>query len=321
MKIKISLLLIISILLLCACGSSSEVKYDELPFMTVGDISISIPAAKLYFYAFEKREEAAGAKTGGTPWDRVIYSDGNITYADYVKEVLFYENLINGLALAAMFDEGNELSSQEITDIQNKAAEFYEHIEENDKKMLGLSEKDVEELFILDIKSSKKEKEYLNGKEIALSEEEYRVCLVRKFLFESIDAAEYFTGSISEEKSEPDYSLATDSLIINIDKQTDIPSEQIKDIFGLKNGELSQIYEEGDDYIVYLMLNVFDKDLSILRKNELIDEQKKSAWQTACAEYIETAATFYNEQQWKALKFSSGDGFSAGLADLFDYLE
>ena len=321
MKIKISLLLIISILLLCACGSSSEVKYDELPFMTVGDTSISIPAAKLYFYAFEKREEAAGAKTGGTPWDRVIYSDGNITYADYVKEVLFYENLINSLALSAMFDEENELTSQEVSDVRNKASKFYDLIEESDKKALGLQLKDVEELLVLDLKSSLKEKEYLGEKEKALSEEEYRVCMVQKYIFESIDDAESFLGSISGEKNEPDNSLAKDSLIINIDKQTDIPTEQIKDIFGLKNGEFSKVYEEDDEYIVYLMLNVFDKDLSVIRKNELIEEQKKSAWQTACAKYIETAATFYNEQQWKALKFSSGDGFSAGLADLFDYLE
>lgn len=309
---------LIAISMMFSACKASEIAEPVENFMAVGKVNISIPAAKLYFYAFEKKELDNYKKISSGLWEKVI-GDNGLTYGTYQKEVVFYENIINLLALASMYEDEKVLSVAENEMLEKAAEAFLTEISSTDIELLELEQGDVYQLFKLQYEAGLMEQSYIKEWQDVISEEEYRVCLVQKneFLTAS-DADEFYSKYMDSFLTEGTGITWNEYSIMNVDKESDLDERQLSAIMSLKNGEITHPFSEDDIFVIYEMMNIYDEDLSSARKKEIIASQMKKTWQTACKKYLETAMTHYNAESWSELKFSGEDAYSASLMKIFD---
>ena len=91
---RVGLLLILVTVLFTVSGCGEKLPYDaSRDLFYINGTAIPAGTVRILFYAMQQQENEAYRDLYGEDfWNRRIYSDSDMTYAQYQKERVFYES-------------------------------------------------------------------------------------------------------------------------------------------------------------------------------------------------------------------------------------
>ncbi len=287
--------------MLLLTGCESELPYDaEWEVFLIGETSVTTGMVNTLFYAFENElYEENSALYGDDFWNATVYEDPEITYAEYEKEYIFYENTLNMFILANLWSEDNTLSEEQISEISGYADSYMEQISDETLEFLGVSEDEIYTLCEACYLALLEQDEISEDVSTVISEEEIRVITVFEAYFETEEEATGFVSGLDEGGDASSLSsAATKTLTENLTRE-DIDNEDFLDeIFSIKEGEHTGIISTDEGYLVAVLTDSYQDEMSEDRREELILERKKEALSEICEEYLSETDVYVSEELW-----------------------
>lgn len=263
MRRKVSLILPAIALLLVGC--QSELPYDaEEEVFLIGETSVTTGMVNTLFYAFENELYAENSELYGDDfWDEVVFTDPDMTYAEYEKEYIFYENTLNMFILSNLWEEDNSLSEDEIELINEYADSYMAQVSDETLDFLGVSEDEIYDLCKSCYCALLEREKISDEVSTVISEEEIRVITAFEAYFETESEAEEFIEGLDAGGDASSLSSgATRTLTENLTRE-DIEDEDFKEeIFSIKEGEHTGVYSTDEGYLVAVLTDSYQDDLS-----------------------------------------------------------
>ncbi|MCR5742621.1 MAG: hypothetical protein K6F92_02670 [Lachnospiraceae bacterium] len=301
---------ILSAAILTGCAAETEYDIDNTA-LVYNDMEISKETMNLFYnYAMQKENMAMAPIYGTSFWNEQVSSSGT-NYATYMHNTIFYNEVVNVLALCEVYDE----SGYDVVDEAAISDESARCFEELSKAGIETSVTDVNTFLTLIDKA-----DYVRNLSVTdgeLSEEEYRVVTVYEAYFDRLsDARRFYKQLENGEGFLKILSDASEVITANYSRDSDI-TDIYKDIlFKLKDGEYNGILETGDRYFIVYMAQTFNEELSQKHCEELKKQMLDAVWTAKCATQNQKARIVLNYDYYDTLVFSYSD--ETTLATILD---
>ncbi len=328
MKNKILVFLLVISFILSGCSQSLEYDIEQDVFLIDG-VSVTVGMTNALFYAFEQQQnELYQSLLSDEFWDTICFEDPAMTYAEYEKEYIFFENLINMFILANLWEDEHELEEDEMNIIEDYADSYISSLDETTLALLEITEDDALALSTACYEALLMREEIISETTITISEEEIRVASVLFVYFETEDEANEYISALEEgQDADSLTSMAASYYQRNVSRE-DIEDETVREaVFALKEGMYTDVLETSDGYLVAVLKDAYLDELSEARREELLFELEQEQIEEICEAYIDEATIYVNQELWDGYELKQEelpDGVSA-IYDIFsqiqDYLQ
>jgi len=306
-------------------NADGEIKGNTIVLM-VGDIKTTYEEVLLYFRSYKQKIEAT---YGREIWDYELDESGT-TYAGKLKDILL-EDLIYVKTVCAQSELLEIwLAEDEKLDVKEYVADYVANFSYSQMKEYGFTEETVRKIYEENLLANNIYERLILNMDTDVDDEE-----VRNALFQYIFISKYKIGPsgtkspyMDEEMEEltkyvdevrtraqvEDFYLLAKECTDDDDEIEILTTRGEMDggladvAFGLKKGEVSDVYENEQGYFIFYCKDEKDERATELAKEALILELQREAFQERYSEWKQNTKISLNEQVWARIEFEGLDG-------------
>lgn len=305
-------------LLLCGCGK--KLPYDSAAdVFLIGDVHVTLGMMNALFYAFEEQQNVQNEPLyGGQFWDMVCFENPEITYGEYEKEYIFYENLMNMFCLSELWSASHTLSEEEMRAVSECASSYISGLDSETQTLLGITQEDALALCTACYTAILMQEELGREADLVISEEEIRVITVSEAYFETEEEAQAFAAGIDEGQDADSLSASAKQYLQENLTRDDIEDEAYCEaVFALRERERTDVLQTADGYLVAVLTDAFQDELSEKRRQELLLERRKERIGQACADYQAQTDIYISQKLWQSYTLKMQE-LPKGVSNLYE---
>lgn len=300
MKYKLLLLAMLAAAILSGCAK--KLPYDSTAdVFLIGDTHVTTGMTNALFYAFEEQQNEQNQPLYGEQfWGMKCFENPDITYGEYEKEYIFYENIMNMFCLSKLWYGSNTLSAEEMEAVSGCAADYMAHLDQETIDFLGITQSDALALCEACYSALLMQQELSARTSVVISEEEIRVITVSEAYFETESAAEAYIAGLDEGQDADSLAASAKKYLTENLTKDEIENTAFRDaIFSVKEGMHTDVISTEDGYLVAILTDAFQDDLSEKRRQELLLERRQECFRQACEDYRAGAEIYISEELWQ----------------------
>ncbi len=306
MKTKILMPLLITAAALSGCSKGHP--YDaETDVFWIEGTKVSVGMTNALFYAFEEQQNSQNQPMFGDQfWNSVCFENPDMTYGEYEKEFVFFENLMNMFCLSKIWESSHTLSSEETELIARYAGDYMAGLDQETSQFLGLSQEDALALCEACYCALNMQQELGNQTSMVISEEEIRVVTVLEAYFQTREEAEAYISGL-DEGQDPEI-LSSAAVRVSQENLTreEIESDSFREaVFSLREGMHTDVLGTEDGYLVAVLMDAFQDELSEAHRQELLSARRQERISQACEDYRAEAEIYISQELWQSYAFKT----------------
>ena len=243
-------------------------------------------------------------------WDVVIDDEGTVFRTHLLGEINgFLEELCTLTQLAE--EQGITLSEQEKENIRQLSRVYYEGLTNEDKAYIQAGQEDIYNLYY-DYHLANKTVEILtDGASLEVSDSDAKVITVAEIAVTDQAAAAEAYAKLQAEGA--DFTAVAREYMDNGPVTRQIArgvyeTNYDEAAFALEEGQLSQVFQSGDQYYIIKCISAYDEKETNERKQQLALERKGEVFQQIIERYSAEHQVAFDDSQLKNLIFAPEDG-------------
>lgn len=299
MKYKFLSVTILAAAVLSGCTRKLPYNAASDVFL-IEDTHVTRGMTNVLFYAFEKQQNDQNSSMYGEQfWELKCFENPDITYGAYEKEYIFYEDIMNMFCLSELWNASHTLSEEEISAVSECASEYLAGLKPDTVEFLGITENDALTLCKACYTAVLMQQELSAEVSAVISEEEIRVITVLEAYFETEEQAEAYIAGLDEGQDADSLSSSAKKYFQENLTREDIEDAAFRDaVFSVKEGMHTDVLFTEEGYMVAILKDAFQEELSEKRRQELLSERQQKSWEKACADYRADAEIYVSEELW-----------------------
>ncbi len=265
-----------------------------------------------------------GSMFGTDFWSKDLYGNGSDMETTVKGEIAENIELLY-LLEDHMEDYGVEITKEELADMDAAAEQFMKDNSEKAIKQVGATKEYVKEMLRLNTIQKKMNDAIGQEVDTEVSDEEaaqktFSYVKISKTTTQDADgnAVKYtekekkaLKDTVKEyaKKAQKDFEAAakeagyTASTYSYGSDESSFAEAVISQADEMKDGEVSGVLEDNDNYYVIRMDSTFDQEATDKEKKEIVDKRKSEHYQEICEGYKKDAEFKVNKSEWKKVKF------------------
>lgn len=284
------LLILLIAVMLCGCAKEETPEAVDAAII-YNDIKLDRDALRLLFDYYVQQENAVCEPLYGKNFWNDIYSEGR-TYAQYACENIFFNELLNLLALSDHYDKLADRADVNVSDEYVKRVCAAANITGSEDTVRA----------VLTIYEKAKAVRASCVPEDELSEEEYRVCSICEAVFNDAQSADKMYDRLKAGENFLILMLSAPEHISRTCSRADTDAKYADTVFSLKRGEYSDVYEKNGRFVITYMSEPMVQPLSDENRKEMIEELTRAAFMKICARENESASVIMDKEFYASLK-------------------
>ena len=294
----VSAMFLVSILLSGCTIGGKEVILDtgigNNYVFSVGESKCSIKQAKLFLCNYQN---LYGNAYGVNLWDYDFEGD---SLEKYVKDVTLDELTKMVCMDIVSQQQGIELTAKENKKVRKAAKEYYESLNSEEKSYMGVSLKDVEEIYSQYALAEKLYANLTEGINTEVSDDDARVIIIQEIcVSDETTAAEVRKKLAAGENFETvagEYSSCSSGKMSIA--RGELPSELESVAFELANDEISDAIKTSGGYYIIKCVSKFEEKLTEDNKDNILNQREKEQFNHVYEDFVGNAVFYLNEDEW-----------------------
>lgn len=261
----------------------------------IGDDSCKLSEARLYLANYQN---IYGKSYGIDLWKQGFQSE---KLEAYIKEIAFSEmTKVICMDLLAQ-DQGISLTEEELENIKEAAAKYYESLNEDERSYTGVSESDVASMYGDYVLANKVYRSLTREVDEEVSDDEARIMeAMQIYVKEKSEADEIGVMLASGEDFATIASNHNKKPVTEITfGRGEMPKEVEATAFELDNGEVSSCIAAEDGFYFIKCTNKFNEELTDANKSNIVEAREKAAFDDVCEEFVSGLSFQMNDQIWE----------------------
>jgi hypothetical protein len=318
MKYKSLAVLLLVALPLSACAKKQPYDASTDVFL-IEDTHVTVGMVNTLFYAFEQQENEQNQPLYGDQfWELQCFEDPDMSYGVYEKEYIFYEDLMNMFCLSALWQQEHELTEDQEEMLAKGVTDYMAGLDEQTKTLLSVSDQEVLTLYRTYYTARLMQQEIEEGMDSVISQEEIRVVTVFEAYFDDLQTAEEYIAGLEEGQDAEALAVTASSYTQENCSRDDISDSDVQSaIFSLKEGAHTEVLPTEQGYLVAVLLDAFQEELSESRRQELLQDRRQEAVADACEDYRATAQIYISQELWGGYSFQAEE-LPEGVGDIYE---
>lgn len=218
-------------------------------------------------------------------------------------------------------DKGITLTSEERSSMDQAAAEYFRRLPQSVINSSGITEADVQHVYEDYGLAEKLAAQLTDNVALEVSDSDAKVIHVSQVKTSDKSVAEAFRNAASQENA--DFKSCADDAGLTVTDRTlgraEESEEYEKEAFSLAEGEISQVFQSGEDYYVLKCTDDYDEDETAVRKEKIYEERKKIAFQEIYEQFGNSISVSYSSGLWDSLDLTAE--IEDNDADFFEIYE
>lgn len=301
--------------LMTGCAAQKEESTDAMledELIRIGDNSCTLAEAMIFVAA---QKNIYQDSYGGDIWS-VKLSEG--TFETYIMNGLktYLGKLFSAAQMAG--NEGYTLTDEEAAKVNQAAAAYMAAMSEDEIAATHLNEEIVRDAYEQYVLARKLYDHVLADANVEVSSDEARVIHLQKLLYATQDLSEtevqekeavakQAAAGIAEGK---DFAAVSgDGVITELEVMRGQLDPDVETaVFALATGEVSQVLDTDEGYVIYKCTNSYDEAASNANKTKLLAERRDQVFNEHLDTYLEDHQALFNDQAWEKLSISGYQG-------------
>ncbi len=301
--------------LMTGCAAQKEESTDAMledELIRIGDNSCTLAEAMIFVAA---QKNIYQDSYGGDIWS-VKLSEG--TFETYIMNGLktYLGKLFSAAQMAG--NEGYTLTDEEAAKVNQAASAYMAAMSEDEIAATHLNEEIVRDAYEQYVLARKLYDHVLADANVEVSSDEARVIHLQKLLYATQDlsetevqekeaAAKQAAAGIAEGK---DFAAVSgDGVITELEVMRGQLDPDVETaVFALATGEVSQVLDTDEGYVIYKCTNSYDEAASNANKTKLLAERRDQVFNEHLDTYLEDHQALFNDQAWEKLSISGYQG-------------
>jgi len=221
----------------------------------------------------------------------------------YVKEVTLAE-LANVFCMNQLAKEqGITLSEEEKQLVSQAAEEYYELLNKEERKYMGIDKGELEDFYEKYALAQKFYQSLTNGVNEEVSDDEARVVLIQQIFVKDESTARVVQQKLS---NGTDFSALADNYNeaerMEVHLSRGVYSETIDNtVFNMDDNEISGMIKTEDGYYFIKCLDKFVEDMTEANKENIVEQRRKEHFENVFGSFIENSDFDLNEGVWDSI--------------------
>lgn len=250
-------------------------------------------------------------------WNETIDGESFYSYVnEQIKVKLIRVAMLNKLAK----EKGVVLSRDEENNVEAAAKEYYDNLSEDDKKQLGVSQEDVEDMYTKFAIANKLYQDIISEYDIEVSYDDARVIDIQYIVSDSKEEVENAYQSIQSGSSF--FALAKE---INDDGNYELElkkgemDETFENVaFNLATGDMSEVFEVNGLYYLIRCTSDNDKTKTEVNKTTILESKQLEQFNEYMNEYESNYYVDWNTSAWNGISVRSNTIYSSNFESIFN---
>lgn len=320
----LALLLVMAILGSTGCSSTGQktdirivTPLSDSELFKISDEICTVPQAMILISAQKKVIEDV---YGEEIWS--VESDGS-TFEENIRGSL--KDFLARMTCMKLMANANQitLSGEEKKQIQNCTETYLSQLTPEEKKVLGITEEDVQEVFTSYYYYNKLMEVFTSDMETEISDNDARIVRVECIYVKKTekDPTKRLNAILKKAKKAEDFAAVAESydeggqITMNVSRNQ-FPAEIEEAIFSLTDDQISGILESDNGYYIIHCLEDYDREATSKHKKELVKELKEEHFTQEYDGFVAELTAQFNENAWKKITLS--DTVSLAQANFFE---
>lgn len=261
----------------------------------IGDNACKLSEARLYLANYQN---IYGKSYGIDLWKQGFQTE---KLKAYIKEIALSEmTKVICMDLLAE-DQGISLTAEELQNIEEAAAEYYQSLNEDERSYTGVSEADIVSMYEDYMLANKVYRSLTRGVDEEVSDDEARIMeAMQIYVKEKGEADEVGVMLASGEDFAAIASNYNKKPVTEITfGRGELPKEVEEAAFELDNGEISPCIAAEDGFYFIKCSNKFNEELTDANKSNIVEAREKAAFDDVCEEFVSGLAFKMNDEIWE----------------------
>lgn len=282
----------------CSIGGRQVVLTSGLgsqDVFRIGDNACKLSEARLYLANYQN---IYGKSYGIDLWKQG-FQTGKLKA--YIKEIALSEmTKVICMDLLAE-DQGISLTAEELQNVEEAAAEYYQSLNEDERNYTGVSEADIVSMYEDYMLANKVYQSLTRGVDDEVSDDEARIMEAMQIYVKDKSEADEVGAMLA---SGEDFA----AIASNYNKKPvteitfgrgELPKEVEEAAFELDNGEISPCIAAEDGFYFIKCSNKFNEELTDANKSNIVEAREKAAFDDVCEEFVSGLAFKMNDEIWE----------------------
>lgn len=299
----------------------SQISKDEI-MVTVGNIDVSYSEAMIYLRTAQQIYET---EFGNDVWSFDLYGDGTTVGSVLKQEVLDQIIQLEVINMVAN-EEGIALSDDEMLEVRNAASDFMQTISEKDKLKYGITEELAVQVFATNLIAEKLYETKTIEVDTEVTDQEAQQTKIQRIFIKTYgmdskgNRTELRESELEEIRQRVEelhaqalettnfYSLAEsnsdDDTIEYVIGRGELDEEEEEIAFSLKDGEVSDVIQNEDGYVILYCVDAYDEDATLQVKEEIIEQRRSDLFVELYSEWYTKYEVKVNMNLWNKLELA-----------------
>lgn len=302
-------------------SGESQIDKDEI-MVTVGNIDVSYSEAMIYLRTAQRIYET---EFGNEVWGFDVYGDGTTIGSVLKQEVLDQIIQLEVINVVAN-EQGITLNDDEMLEVRNFASDFMKGISENDRLKYGITEELAVKVFATNFVAKKLYETVTIDVDTDVTDEEAQQCKIQKIFIKTYgmdskgNRTELRDSELNEIRERVEalhaqalettdfYSLAEsnsdEDTIEYIVGRGELDEKEEEVAFSLKDGQVSEIIQNEDGYVIIYCVDAYDEDATLQVKEEIIEQRRSDLFVELYSEWYSKYEVKVNMNLWNKLELA-----------------
>lgn len=246
-------------------------------------------------------------------WKVPLFEDEKMCFDEYVKEYVFYNELLLLYSLNELPKTDVSLTQEEEESIIKQSAKYHEALQDflqNEENTIQITQDDIQKIMKHYMVAQKKIENVLSDVRIEVSDEEARVVKAYRYATKDLAQAKRFHEKVLS--GQDFYAIAknesiTTNLEYYISANSDAPKVFKEAVLKLDQGECSSIVDYYSVYYVFFVVDMKDELHSQKNKEELLHKKRIEFYTEQCYSLLEKSPIELNKELYDTIEFHYND--------------
>lgn len=299
----------------------SQISKDEI-MVTVGNIDVSYSEAMIYLRTAQQIYET---EFGNEVWSYDLYGDGTTVGSVLKQEVLDQIIQLEIINMVAN-EQGIALNDDEMLEVRNSASIFMQSISDNDKLKYGITEELAVQVFATNLIAEKLYETVTIDVDTEVTDQEAQQAKIQRMFIKTYgmdskgNRTELRDSELKEIRQRVEelhaqaletnnfYSLAEsnsdDDTIEYVVGRGELDEQEEEIAFSLKDGEVSDVIQNEDGYVILYCVDAYDEDATLQVKEEIIEQRRSDLFVELYSEWYTKYEVKVNMNLWDKLELA-----------------
>ena len=302
-------------------GGESQIDKNEI-MVTVGNIDVSYSEAMIYLRTAQQIYES---EFGNDVWSYDLYGNG-MTIGSILKQEVLNQVIQLEVINVVANERGVTLSDDEMLEVRDYASEYMKTMSESDKVKYGITEELAVRVFATNYIAKKLYETVTIDVNTDVTDEEAQQIRIYKLVLKTygtdskgnrtqlrdteLDEIRTKVEQLHAQAKETTdfYSLASknsdEDTIEYIVGRGDLDKSEEDIAFSMKDGEVSDIIQNDDGYVILYCVDSYDEDATLQVKEQIIEQRRSDLFVELYSEWYSQYEVKVNMNLWNKLELA-----------------